>query len=60
MAGTVHSWTWISAEIVPGRDAEEKAEHRDISGAVCETSWSTLMSYFDWLVESQNHRNVGV
>ena len=60
MAGTAHSRTWISAEIVPGSDAEEKAEHRDISGAIHKTSWSTPMSHFGWLVESQNHQNVGV
>ncbi|POI21004.1 hypothetical protein CIB84_015248 [Bambusicola thoracicus] len=45
MAGTGHSRTWISAEVGPGRNVEEKAEHTDTRGAVHETPRSTPMSH---------------
>jgi len=53
MAGTGHSRTWISAEVGPGRDAEEKAELMNTRGAIHETPRSTPMSH---LVGWQNHR----
>ena len=60
IACTGYSRTWVSAEVERGRDAEEKVEHRDIGGEVHETLQSSPMSHLGWLVESQNHRIVGV